>query len=679
MRMSTAPNTISSILRSGGNPWSSFALAFPWLLLGFDASPLALSSGSGGGDPILRVGGGECSIQAVGQEPAPARPASATRVVPDLAQRIGVPSFFYHIGDVEALERACSESSVAKLFEDPEVWEFLRSNPEAAKLGGLDPSSSTAPVFAWFYDELREQTRIPESHWRSFIELIDAGLFTSDLSLAMDLPGPYVKGESSLESEIPRLYLSGSTGKEPERFDTFLVQVVDFVRSEEGPNFVRRRAFDTVSFYEFGVPRDGRSNFADPVFCVSRRAGHVLVTAPTTNVMVQLLTTVPDVPLASDARFLEAFDALGSDPASIFLYVDGQRILERRRAAATPDGLDESGLARLEWIGVTLEGAGEAIRHRIEVRADVRRGIPTLFTTKRQFDLASVLPARTVASAQMAVDGRGTSAALRNYYADFVAHRNRGTGPQRLNARLEFDARMEEMRQELGTDVKEILSLVGDEVALAVVSPETGLIPDLYAIVKAKNADAAQRLRDVAAEVLRRVSSRSSVRDASFQGQRITYTQLEGGPLYPSIYLDEDKLVIGSSVSAVKRYIQFRRSGAPSLAGRPDFQKSIASVSDGPATGYVWIDWPSITEFLYGNFSALLPFVLQGRQPGVDSDTGVEDEDWTPHGGSGPLSDLQFDWSKLPSAETLSRYITPQIVRVRIDRRGYSLDSRAFF
>jgi hypothetical protein len=333
-----------------------------------------------------------------------------------------------------------------------------------------------------------------------------------------------------------------------------------------------------------------------------------------------------------------------------------------------------------------MESAGESIRHRVEVRADVKRGVPTLFSTKRDFELASYLPERTLASAQMVVDGPKTYAAFRAMVRDFSSRR-RDVSQTEGRVKDEFDAEMAEMRQELGTDMKEILSLVGDEIALAVVPPETGFIPDAYLVVKGKDGQAAERFKQIVEEAFRRTQPRAELRTIKFQGTPISYTQVEESPFFPSMYVDGDRFVMGSNLAAVKRYVQFRMSSAPTLAAKAAFRESMQSVQDGDATGYIWIDWPSVTSFAYGNMSALLPFVVgaeSGHQVG-------------PHGEpvkSGPVKDgpvrvtsrrrsssaeFDFDWAKLPSAETVSKYVPPQIVRVRIDKQGYSLDSRAFF
>jgi hypothetical protein len=334
---------------------------------------------------------------------------------------------------------------------------------------------------------------------------------------------------------------------------------------------------------------------------------------------------------------------------------------------------------RLRWIGVSLEPEGECLRHRIEVRADVTSGLPTLFTSKDQFDLAAYLPERTSGCVQMALDGPAMTVAMRKLAAQY--------GPHGLT---EFEQEMEQMREHVGTDVPELLSLIGNEIALAVVPPESGIFPDIYLIAKAKDGKSAARVRELLEGAVRARNAGAEVQESKYQDYRISYAKIADGPFFPSVMVDADRVVVGSNLSALKRYVQFLKAGAPALAAKKSYRESITSVATGPATGYLFVDWPSITSFVYGNFANIAPTLMQILPRALANDIEDSEDSEMDEPGAHPKNraggaksrgnnPLRFDWAKLPTSDTITRYIPPQAMRVRISNQGLSVDSRAFF
>ena len=253
-------------------------------------------------------------------------------------------------------------------------------------------------------------------------------------------------------------------GSKPEQVDSFLVDLAEHVKQTGGEEMVRRSAFDTQSFWEFGRSSDADSN-SEPVFCVARRGQNVFVAAPKSDNMIRLLGAAPKVTFAAEPNFREANDFFGSNKGGMYLYLDGPRLLDMKGNARRE--LKAIGMDQLRWIGVSMEPEGSCIRHRVEVRANVTSGFPTLFASKEQFDLAEYLPERAIACAQMAIDGPLTSNALRKLIAQ--------AGPK---AEVEFEQNMVQLRTRVGADFHEMLALLGNEVAVAVV-PRVRLHPRL--------------------------------------------------------------------------------------------------------------------------------------------------------------------------------------------------------
>jgi hypothetical protein len=484
----------------------------------------------------------------------------------------------------------------------------------------------------------------------------------------------------TMERHTGGFYWLMDAGKSPERVDLWLSDLASYLRKESRrDDFARLTAVDNYKFFEFGRPATDEYP-SSPTICVARRGKQIVVTGDRPELMVSYLSAPPDKRMADDASFQEAHAVLGDKKGNLYLYIDGNQLLNESNLAKHPVEMRRLGMDRLRWVGLTLEGAGDSLRHRLEIRADVESGLPTFFTSKEQFDLAQCVPEQTVAFAQIALDGEKLYSAIRNYGVQFMPGRA-----------AEFDENMAQLRQQFGADVQEICSLLGNEAAFAITPPDSGgLIPDVYFIAKAKDAKSAVRGKTIFETILQRQEAKMRLSHTKYQGYNISYAQMKGdvNPIVPALTVDGELLVVGSNVTAVKHYIEFRKAGSATLAGKKSYQSSMQSVAGGPASGYLWFDWPSAVGFAYANFANIAPYLLLGPRTSVRR---------VPAPGQPPVPDkdqdareldeveamlketFQFDWSKMPHVETVLQYIPPQIIRFNIGNRGVSLDSRAFF
>jgi hypothetical protein len=573
-------------------------------------------------------------------------------------------------------QRETKKLSLTKLFEDEDV--------KAMMPGTMD--SWDAFIAGLMVGLQGRAPDLPEEILNDFRELCKTGI-TGELAMAMSSPHvvDVVTDHSTLHPRQPDMYATVSLAGGREKIDRLLASLASWVDLKRGPMSARRVAEDSSVFYEFVNRRDAADPATVPGLRVGTRGSTVYLGAPSRESIQRLMGPPIEGSAAQNPNLIEADRLFTQRAGSMYFYLDGAAMLDSmgaNRAELMPLGLDE-----LRWAGMSFEPDGEYMRHRIEVRTDASKGIPTLFSEKQQFDLANLLPEKTVFGIQMAADGASASAALRNLMMRYAGKGERS-----------WPVRQRRMREELGTDFDELLRLLGNEMAFAVVMPENGIIPDVYMIVRGRNNEAATRLAWLMESAVQRVDREVIVKSLEYQKKRIAYSEVKGMPLSPSMVVDGDLVVVGSTVLAAKKWLQFRSGGMPSLAASKRFQESYSALGGGPATGYIWVDWEAATRFLYGNFAQVAP-MLAGA---MSEEFGNSEEDENPsqstpasrkgnESPSGAEQGLQgqprvkisrkgnIDLSKLPSVDAVAPYMKPQLIRLRINNQGLSMESRASF
>lgn len=578
-----------------------------------------------------------------------------------LARQLTKAMLFGRIPSVRQWDARCKELAISKLFEDEEVVAFLGSQQgletALAQLESLIPN-------------------LPEGLFQQFVDVVNDSM-QGEVAFAMNPPRHANTGVMADTQALggPELYLSVDLTNAPERFDSLLGDVVQFVRIEHGDRAARRVVDDSIRYFEFRDP--SVFSDSDAGFRVGRKGNTVFMAGPSPTSMHRVLGSAPAHSMATDPGFLEACELYTRRPGSMYFYMDGPAFLESIRAEKseiTPLGLD-----RLRWMGLSLEPDGECMRHRLDIRADAGHGIASLFVEKQSFDLAKFLPARTVFSMQMAVNGDVTSRALRQFVAKYSGRSEAG-----------HSANMRRMREKTGTDFDEILGLVGDEVAFGIVMPETGgfvAVPDMHFVIRARSNEAAARLGRIIEFASQRLIPDSSLQTTTFEKTTISYVGGGSGfTISPALLVDGDLVVINSSLFAAKHWLQFRRSAAPTLAAAEIFKNSFSALGDSVSTATAWIDWTSIVRFVYGNFGQIAPLLFErSRVAARDNSSDPDDadpDDEHEHGAPVPAISIfgsQLDWSKMPGVDTVSSYIRPQAIRFRVNSGGLTMESRAIF
>lgn len=583
---------------------------------------------------------------------APQAPAQkpATSAAPTLARRIPDATVFFRVPDAKATDRAWQSLALTKLGEDPEVKDFLCSNPEVARVYGKDPLaalkirlSGGAPDF-------------PVDILNELASLVTEG--ESAFAIRTGAPG---------ETE-PEIYATvGLASSSFSTFDGALEKVAEWLRNHTDKVVVRRVSVDGLGFMEVRPARGGDAAKGSGVH-VARRGSVACFAGPTREAMVRLLGPAGARSLADSPNFIEAERSLLTRPGSMYVYVDGPAVLAQiEHENGARHALKAMGLQGLRWAGLTFEPDGEFLRHRLEIRTDGKDSVLELFSTKNAFELAQVTPPRTVFFLQGAIDAKRILGGLRKMNATYNKDDRDGQGYERA---------MASMKERVGTNFDEMSGLIGDEAAFAVAMPEAGLLPDVYLLVRAAGVDAAAKLAELVESAVRR-QTQAPLGETPYLGKRIVYHQGHRNvPFKPSFTVDGDRLVIASTVPSMKRYLQFRSEGGPSLAATPGFAESIAALPSNGCTAYAWLDVPTLTRFAYGNFESIASMILSPadrdagpRTPGRSPETDEDEVDVS----------ATFDMSKLPSSEAVVRYMRPAALRVKVDTSGVSLESRAIF
>ncbi len=583
----------------------------------------------------------------------PATRTAPRAAAPSLARQLSEAFVYVECPDVKRLVDASRGLALFRVFGDEEVKDFLTSDARVRRVYERGAHA-----------EVREIVRQENPDFP--IEIVDS---ISEVLSKLDGRFTLAVQPDFARRGNDAVYASLDLGEGAPAFDRLVGQFADLIREKEGPLAARKLARDGVVYHEFG----GQERSGEPVpgsLRIARRDGSAVLATCDENSILRLLGPAPAESLDGQALFREARAELQPKGPGLWAFLDGRTLLAQARGDHGGRDLQVLGLDRMRWMGLNLEVDGELVRHRFELRTEGSDGALNLFTTKKDFDLASRIPASACFSLQLAVDGPSSMAAFREMMVRFEP-----------NGRDEYDRNMGRMRARLGTDLEELAHLLGGEVAFAAVLPRGGLIPDVYSILPAAKPEATQRLADVI-ELFARSAERevNRIRLTHYAGKRIVYMTTEMGFVAPTLVVDGDAVVIGSSVAAVKRYIDFRRHGGESLANSPRFRDAMEPVRGDAATAYAWIDWTTIVAGLYGNVSQVLPLI--GRAAAAESDPWMgEDPDQDDRDGRSLRfeSGARFDFSRLPTAEAVARYVHPQAVRVRVAPSGITVESRAIF
>lgn len=609
----------------------------------------------------------------------PATPQTPTRAPQDwLARQVSNVLMYLHCDDLAGLSAEYKKTAVARLMDDPEVKACIRE--------GSDLSNALS---SGFLEQVRQ--RVEAENPEIPKEVLDA-VFSAARGLSghlsVALRAPLAPNSEEAESDGEMFASAGFTGT-PEELEQGLRKLAESLRKQFGEHTARRVALDGQSYFEFGGSEMPVGD--DPsVIRVARRGSQVLMAMPSAMSMGALLGPAEAAPLASLPAYHEARTLLGGRSNAVWAYIDGPALLSTMDTETIETGMRSLGLEKLRWAGFSSAPEGDLVRHRLEVRTEPAEGMLALFTAKepKKFTLASVLPKRTLMTLQMALDGVASFEALKKLVSQF----GDANEPS-------FDTQMSEMRAQLGSSFADVAPLLGDEAAVAVAMPEAGIIPDVYLLVRAKDAAAAQDLMARSEVAMRRVAAKDrkgQLRDIQDKSTRLVYMRGQG-PVTPTLLVSEDVLVVSSSVPAARRYLSFRAEPASErLSDRADYTQTVASVATGPTTGVLWLDVPRLVSFTYGNvaeiaaflgphFSDLAELENESEVPGVDGE---------PAEGAGApsrpgtdsrrevtvgMSVESVDFERLPQVETVLKYMRPQAVRITLSREGISMESRAIF
>lgn len=590
-------------------------------------------------------------------------PAQETTAVTDsaLAKQIPGALVFMRCPDIKEWVKRTDELAISKLFEDEEVVDFFNGQAQLDRI--IEQIRLSAPD-------------VPEDLFKEIVSFAENG-FSGEMSFAVAPPRVRIGG-----AREPEIYFSANVGNATDRFDKLMGSVLEYLQKLQGEKFARRVAEDSISYYEFKNP-DAPMGVDGEGIRIGRRGSNVFVAGPNPTAINRLLGAAPEASLANNQYFKEANALFTQRPGSAFVYIDGPAVLQASRTATQE--LSPLGFDRIHWLGLSFEPDGDCMRHRFEVRANADHGAATLFTEKSQFDSARFYPANTVLLTQLAVNGEQSAQALRRMFIQY---------PGKEAPAMNYNKRMKLMRERFGTDIDELLSLVGNEISAAVVAPDSGVIPDIYMIARAKSNEAATRLSLLVEMAARRAEPELGLSTSTFKNRTIVTTQpREGGPA-PAMTVEGDLVVFSSSFFSMKRWILFREDAAAvKLADSKQYIESMGALGAEPATAYVWADWGAITKFTYGNFAQIAPMFMgvaasESRvTPGPTGQNKENEQGETTAQGlhsnkSRKLQiapGLELDLSKLPAPETIARYIRPQALRLRVNSTGLSVESRAIF
>lgn len=564
-----------------------------------------------------------------------------------LAKQIPGAMFLVRCPDIHEWSRRCQELSISKLFEDEEVKDFF----------GSDPSKKIDQAM------LQLQSAIPNLPRELVTQVIDLAHngFKGEIAAAISAPVRRTAGGY----REPEIYVSAELADVTDKFDSTMNSVVGFVRSIKGESSARKVAEDSMSYYEFRNVESENQGDAEGVR-IGRRGHHIFLGGPHTEAIERLMGPAPEKSLSDNPSFQEACELFTKRPGSMYIYMDGPTLIESTQAKI--EELAPFGFDRLKWIGFSFEPDGECMRHRLEVRADANPNVVALFTEKEKFNLAEELPASTIFVAQMALNGETTSQAIRKLISQF--------GTRAENNADRYDRQMKRMRQQHGTDADEVLGLLGDEAAIGVVSPDAGIIPDIYLMIRGKSAEAAARLGTIIETVARHAEPKNGFSTTQYKNHAIVTTQADEGPS-PAMVVQGDLVVISSTLFSLKRWINFHEdAGAARLGSSKNYTQSLDTFGHEPATAYVWADWGAITKFAYGNIAQFAPMLASAVGKRTQK-RAAHDLQSKPSDKTEIAPGIEVDWSKMPSVETIVRYITPQIIRFRVNAHGLSVESRA--
>src|SRR5262245_37772220 len=399
----------------------------------------------------------------------PVRPQ--TSLSGSLAARLPDATVFFRCPDSEATDRAWKDLAISKLFLDPEVKEFLGTNPEFAKLYANDP-------FAFI--KLRLSEGAPEFPMQIF----------SDLATLTAVGESAFAVRTRPDANDPEIYATMGLGPSTGTFDKVVDRVFEWLKTQSDV-VAKKVSVDGMSFIEVGNPEEPQRVH------LGRRGSTACFSAPTRAGMLRLLGPPGEKSLADSPNFTEADANLTQRAGSMYLYLDGPSVLAHlEQENGARHSLRAMGIEKMRWAGLTFEPEGEYMRHRIELRTDGANSVLELFSTKESFELEKFAPTNSVFFVQAAIDGKRIVKGIQKMNA---LYNKQAKGAD------DYAKAMSWMRSAYGTDIDEISTLIGDEAALAVAMPVSSLIPDAYLLVRAAGVDQATQLASVIENAVRRV------------------------------------------------------------------------------------------------------------------------------------------------------------------------------
>lgn len=295
--------------------------------------------------------------------------------------------------------------------------------------------------------------------------------------------------------------------------------------------------------------------------------------------------------LATEPTFKEAMARVGTDALASFYFSwenmvkkAGQAIRPRERAAFTGLGLDE-----WKYAGVSLKAGDDGL---IEERAfckvsGERKGLAKLLSMPATSGKhAALCPKNALAFVSLPLDGKDT-------YKTVIEMARKVD--QRDTER--FEKEVEEVEMRAGVKIADdLLASIKGESAIWCLRPlgaAPSPYPELGAVIEAADANAAKKLADDIAKLLRLFApEKDALKESAYKGRQCRWlpVQTKDMPYTPSWCVDGNRLLASSSQEGLQRLIRRIDASTPGLDKDDDFKRLFAKIPAQERGGMIYVN-----------------------------------------------------------------------------------------
>ena len=444
----------------------------------------------------------------------------------------------------EPLHRIGGRLAIARIMNEPEVRDFLRS-AEALAGAGYEQMTATLERFGVEFEDLLELTRGPIT--LSFLGMTAQSM--PDIVVTCNLK--HAKDASlRLRVALARALLQAS-GAEPKQID---------IGGHPGTML---------------APNGG-----PPVIHTVIDGMMLLGTNPTSlGQMVRRMEGADDPSLAGTPRWtrvaaeLRTKDDIGYAWANVggLLQAFGDEMPQEAGMALRLYGYES-----IEAMGFAFSLDGAGFRDRVFMLAPELDGLLGHLSPKREHTLVAdrMVPADAVVFSQAALD----FGAILRWGLQVADQVEPGAGEE---ARAQINA----LSDQVGFDLeKDLLHLLGPEIAFYAALPGQALVPDVGILVQVSDTTKAE------VNLTRLVQGLGSipVKTLEYQGTKISYADLGGlgldwdevPPLKPTWTVINDHLLITLWPQSAKNLIRGLKAQEPRLADKPEYKRLLAQLRE---------------------------------------------------------------------------------------------------